>query len=168
MAASLKQVAWDACAWIALIQREDTLSDGIVRYTRCRSVLDHAANGKIEIVCSALCIAEVCKNKDVLDADESKIAAYFEHDYLLVVALGREIAERARNLMMSGIPGLKPQDACHLATALEAPKVLELHTFDTKLLKQNGKLFKSDGSPLTIRFPDVPSPLPPLLKGTST
>jgi predicted nucleic acid-binding protein len=128
MAAALKQVAWDACTWIALIQREAIVADGMDRYTRCRSVIDQAAKGKLEIVCSALCIAEVCKNRDVLDADEAKIASYFEHEYLITSALGRDVAEKARSLMMSGISGLKPPDACHLATALEAPKVWELHT----------------------------------------
>ena len=166
MAASLKQVAWDACVWIALIQKETgIMDDGIDRYTRCRSVIDQASNGKLEIVCSALCIAEVCRNRDVLDSDESKVAAYFEHSYLITSALGRDIAERARGLMMSGIPGLKPADACHLATALEAPKVLELHTFDKKLLEQTGKLSKRDGSKLKICFADVGSPMPPLLRG---
>ena len=66
MVASLKQVAWDACAWIALIQKESSVEEGIDRYTRCRSVIDQAANKKIEIICSALCIAEVCKNKDAI------------------------------------------------------------------------------------------------------
>ncbi len=164
MAASPKQVAWDSCAWIALIKKENVVEEGIERYTRCRSVIDQAASGKLEIVCSALCLTEVCKNYNTLDADEAKIAAYFEHDYLITAALGRDVAEKARKLIMSGVPGLKPADACHLATALEAPKVAELHTFDVKLLNQNGKLAKRDGTMLKICLPDVGAPLPPLLK----
>ena len=104
------------------------------------------------------------RTRTLYDSDESTIAAYFEHEYLITVALGRDVAEKARSLMMSGIPGLKPADACHLATALEAPKVVELHTFDGKLLKQTGKLAKRDGSMLTICLPDVGAPLPPLLR----
>ena len=100
MAASLKQVAWDACAWIALIQKETIIADGIARYTRCRSVVDQAINKKLEIVCSALCLAEVCKNKDIMDSDESKVGAYFEHDYIITSALGRDVAEMARKLIM--------------------------------------------------------------------
>lgn len=165
MVASPKRVAWDACAWIALIQRENTIEDGIERYTRCRAVIDLAKKKKIEIVCSALAIAEVCKNKDILDTDEDKIAAYFAHEYIVTSALGRDVAERARSLMMSGIPGLKPADACHLATALEAPNVFELHTFDGKLRNQNGKLAKPEGTILKICYPDVGDKPPLLPKG---
>lgn len=164
MAAPPRQVAWDACAWIAFIQKEAIVEEGLDRYTRCRAVIDLAASGKLEIVSSALCIAEVCKNRDILDADESKIAAYFEHEYLVTSALGRDVAEKARSLMMLGIPGLKPADACHLATAIEAPKVGELHTFDAKLLNQDGKLAKRDGTMLKVCRPSVGGPIPPLLK----
>lgn len=164
MAASLDRVAWDACVWIALIQKERIPANGIDRYTRCRSVIDRAAAGKIEIVCSALCIAEVCKNREVLVDSEDRVAAYFEHDYLITSSLGRDVAELARGLMMSGIPGLKPQDACHLATALLAPRVPVLHTFDDKLLALSGRLAKPDGTMLHVTFPDVGEPLPPLLR----
>lgn len=165
MAASPKRVVWDACSWIALIKREtDIIADGIDRYTRCRSVIDQAVSGKIEIVCSSLCIAEVCKNRDVLDSDEDKIAAYFEHDYIITSALRRDIAEKARWLMMSGASGLKPQDACHLATALDAPGVSSLHKFDERLKNLSERFTKNDGSILMIEYPDVAEPIPPLLQ----
>jgi predicted nucleic acid-binding protein len=166
MAASPKRVLWDACTWIALIQQEkNIIADGIDRYTRCRTVIDLAAKGKIEIVCSALCLAEVCKNKDLRDQDPSHIARFFEHEYLLAIALGREIAETARGLMMAGIPKLKPADACHVASALEVPGVTEMHTFDDDLIAQSGKLQKRDGASLKICYPDAGGPVPPLLKG---
>lgn len=166
MAVSPKRVLWDACAWIALIQQEKAIiADGIDRYTRCRTVINLASKGKIEIVCSALCLAEVCKNKDVRDQDPSHIARFFEHEYLLTVALGREIAETARKLMMAGIPKLKPADACHVASAIEVPDVTEMHTFDEGLIAQSGKLQKRDGGSLKICYPDAGVPIPPLLKG---
>lgn len=92
MATSPSRVAWDACAWIALMQRERILADGVERYTRCRAVIDQAAAGKIEIVCSALCLAEVCKNPAVRIEEEDQVSAFFEHDYLVtseVVPVGR-------------------------------------------------------------------------------
>jgi len=144
-----------------MIQVEKIVENGIERYTRCRSVIDQAKKGKIEVVCSGLCLAEVCKPKDVQDADPKKIADYFEHDYVMLVSLGREIGERARNLMMVEKTGLYPQDACHVATALMTPDVVELHTFDKDILKLDGKLNKADNTPLRICLPDVGgSPIP--------
>lgn len=125
--ATAKRIVWDACAWIALISKEGIIADGIERYTRCFSVIEQARQGKIEIALSALCLAEVCKDKSIRTSAGDSIAAYFQHDYLLVVALGREIAEKARFLMASGAIGLKPSDACHLATALEVPRVTTPH-----------------------------------------
>lgn len=163
MASSPRRVCWDACAWIALIQEEKIIEGGIDRVTRCRTVINEAKKGKIEIAISSLCLVEVCKNKDVKDANPQKIADYFEHDYILMVALDRSVGERARGLMMAGIPKLKPADACHLATAVITPDVAELHTFDTKLLDLNGTILKADGTPLRICWPDVGAPVPPLL-----
>ncbi len=163
MATSPKRICWEACTWIALIQGETIIENGIDRVTRCKAVLELAKRGKIEIATSALCLAEVCKNKDIKDADPDKLAAFFEHDYLQVVALGREIGERAREIMMAGFAGLKPADACHLATAAMVPEVAELHTFDARLLALDQKITKADKSPLKICLPDVGGPLPPLL-----
>src|SRR5262245_22469601 len=102
-----KRVSWDACVWIALVRQErirDNAGNVIEdRYAMCRNVIKVAEADQIEIVTSALCYAEVCKNNDVLDANEDKIATFFEHDYVLPVALDRAVGERARNLMMSGI-----------------------------------------------------------------
>ena len=169
MATSPSRFAWDACTWIALIQRETNLiANGIDRYTRSRIVVDQAAAGKIEIICSALCIAEVCKKPNVLDTEKDEVAAYFEHDYLIVSALRRDIAERARSVMMlPKVSGLKPQDACHIATALDAPRVTILHTFDEKLRKLSREFTKDDGTVLEIDYPDVPEPVPPLLQQQS-
>jgi len=154
MATSPKRVCWDACTWIALIQEEKIVEQGINRVTRCRAVITAAGKGKMEVVTSALSLAEVCKNKQFKDSEPDKVAAFFEHDYLLVVNLGREIGERARELMMSGLPGLKPADACHVATACIAPDVTALHTFDERLLKLDGKVSKRDNTPLIICLPD--------------
>lgn len=165
MATSPRRVCWDACTWIAVIQEETIVEGGVDRVTRCRTVIEEAKKGKIEIAMSALCLAEVCKNKDLKDSDPQKIAAFFEHDYLLMVSLDRSVGERARQFMMAGIPKLKPADACHLATAVMTPDIVELHTFDEKLLALDGKLMKADGTPLKICWPDVGAPPPPLLAG---
>lgn len=66
--------------------------------------------------------------------------------------------------MRPDVSGLKPQDACHVATALDAPGVTILHTFDEPLRKLSGRFTKLDGSVLEIDYPDVKSPVPPLLQ----
>jgi predicted nucleic acid-binding protein len=161
-----RRVAWDACTWIALIQQERIRdrSGAIIedRYAMCRSVIGAAERDQIEIVTSALCYAEVCKDKDVLDKSEDRVAAYFENDYVLSVNLDRAVGEKARSLMMSGVANLKPADACHLATALIA-NADELHTFDDKILALDGKIDKADGTKLKICKPDPGGRSAPLL-----
>jgi predicted nucleic acid-binding protein len=163
MATPPRRVCWDACVWIALIQGETIVEGGVDRATRCKAVIEQAKKAKIEIAMSALCLAEVCRNKDIKDADPQKISDFFEQDYLLLVNVDKDVGERARGLMMAGIPKLKPADACHLATAATTPNVVELHTFDEKLLNLNGSISKADGTPLRICWPDVGEPPPPLL-----
>lgn len=162
------RVCWDACAWIALIQDEKIRGPGGQltedRGAMCRAVIDLAKKGKIEIVTSALSLAEVCKNRDIKDADTSKISAFFEHEFVLLSNLDRTVGERARTLMMAGLPGLKPADACHLATAAVAPNVAEMHTFDTDLLALDSKIEKADKAMLRICKPDASvGAEPPLL-----
>jgi predicted nucleic acid-binding protein len=165
MAAS-RRIYWDACAWIALIQQEKILDDkGQVtedRYSMCRSVVQVAEKGPIEIATSTLSLAEVNKNPADAKSGEDKIAAYFERDYVLLVNLDTAVGERARLLMQSGFAGLRPADACHLATAVTA-SVEEFHTFDKRLLNLNGLITKLDGTKLTISKPDPGGPPIPLL-----
>ena len=164
MATAPDRICWDACSWIAFIREEKIVEDGIDRFTRCKSVLEQAKKGKIEVVTSALCLVEVCKNKDLKDFDPEKLADFFENDYIMLVGLDKVVGELARKFMMSGLPGLKPPDACHLATAAMVPGVRELHSFDQGLLDLSNKVNKVDGTPLKICFPDVGGPPPPLLR----
>lgn len=164
MAPSLKRVYWDACTWIALIQREKIVDDnGVVtedRDTMCRTVWTAASKSNTtEIVTSALSLVEVCKAKEVVAEGESKIAAFFEHPHIEMVNLDRYVGERARELMLHGYPGLKPPDATHVATAALA-NVDEMHTFDVKLLNLSEKILRADGTLLRICKPDAGPPIP--------
>jgi predicted nucleic acid-binding protein len=154
MATLPKRVYWDACSWIALIQKEKIYENGKLedREMLCRAVVEAAKQNKLEIVTSAFCLAEVCKNKDVRDQSPDKIAAFFENDYLLLVALDTFVGVRARELMLGGYAGLKPPDACHVATAVIS-NVDEMHTFDGALLKLDEKIDKADGTKLRIFKP---------------
>ena len=82
--------------------------------------------------------------------------------------LDRLVGEHARLLMTSGHAGLKPPDAVHVASAILG-LASELHTYDDKLLKLDGKIARVDGGQLRICAPDVgtTSP-PPLLTGMQT
>jgi predicted nucleic acid-binding protein len=160
MASLPKRVYWDACAWIALIQKEKIPVAGSSaiedREQMCRTVIEAAKQGKLEIVASTLCLVEVCKESSNNTAD--KLADYFETDYLLMVALDRFVAEEARKLMQGGL-GLKPPDASHIATALIS-SVEEMHTFDGRILALNGVLSRPDGTKMKI--------CKPALLGTNT
>jgi predicted nucleic acid-binding protein len=165
MAASTKRICWDACAWIAYIQKEKiVLEDGTIedRYAMCRSIISEAQKDVYQIAISGLCFVEVCKNPSIHNQDEDVIAAYFENDCILAVPLDTVVGTMARNLMQKKYPGLKPADAAHLATALFAG-VEELHTFDGKLLNLDGKILKPDGTPLQICKPGLCGPELPLM-----
>ena len=170
MARSEKRVCWDACAWIALIQDEKILDgEGKLLENRgkmSRGVFELAKRGKIEIVTSGLSLAEVCKNRSVKEGAPSRVAEVFEHEFVLLAPLDRQIGEKARELMMAGTYfGLKPQDACHLATAAIVPGVSELHTFDKKLLDLNHKIERADQTMLKICKPHTDTGIDPPLLG---
>ena len=170
MAKSPKRVCWDACAWIALIQRERITDEkGVLiedRYAMGRAVIEAAKNGKIEIVASGLCWVEVCKDPATRAEGANTLADFFEHDYIIPVGLDKFVGERGRELMRAGYAGLRPPDAAHLATAAMT-NVAELHTFDRRLLDLDWQIDKLDGSKLRICKPNPsphPSPDPPLVE----
>lgn len=129
----------------------------------CRVVLEAAQKGNFEIVTSGLSLIEVNKQPTGTAVDEDKIGAFFEHHFVLVVELGHQVGALGRDLMMRQLPGLKPADAAHVATAMIA-NVEALHTFDEKLLDLSGKVDCLDGRPLKICRPEIAGPLPPILE----
>ncbi len=164
MASDPRRVYWDACTWIALIQREKIVVGGSDRDTLCRAVIAEAKKGKIEILTSTLSLVEVCKDPMIRTSKEDQIGAYFENDYILLMNLDRLIGEHARQLMTVRHAGLKPPDAVHVASSVVG-QVSELHTFDGKLLELDGEVIRLDGGKLRICMPDVSGTPPPLLSG---
>jgi len=168
MATSPRRIYWDACVWIALIQKEK-IRDDAGRTTEdrdmmCRAVIEAAKRGQIEILTSTLSLVEVCKDPAIKVQPADAVADYFENDYILLVNVDRAVGERARALMTGGHAGLKPQDAIHLASAAISG-VEELHTFDRKLLNLDAVVDKTDGTKLKICKPDPGGPPAPLLAG---
>ena len=163
-----KRVCWDACAWIAFIQKEKTPDEtGRIenRYGMCRSVIDLAEgkDRKVEIVISGLCLGEVCRHPDIKSGAAREFPDYMDADHIILVPVDRQVGTKARELMMAGHARLRPADAVHVATALIA-NADELHTFDSALLALSGKCLRTDGTPLTICKPSTGGPLPPLLQ----
>lgn len=165
-----RRVYWDACIWISLIGNEVAvhLKNGKTenRAALARAILDEANKGSVEIVTSALSLIEVNKispNPGSITDTEDKLAEFFENDFIVVAQLNRQIGETARKLMQRGLPGLKPLDAAHLATAMIA-NVDEMHSFDDKLLTLDEKIDKRDGTPLKICKPSMSGTPLPLLE----
>ena len=167
MANNPRRVYWDACTWIALIQRENIVVGGSDRDTLCRAVIAEAKKDRIEILTSTFSLVEVCKDSKIRTSKEDQIGAYFENDYILLMNVDRLVGEHARKLMAAGHPALKPADAIHLASAVLG-NVTEYHTFDGDgkkpgLLDLDQKIDRLDGGKLSICTPDVGGPPPPLL-----
>ena len=143
---------WDSCTFLAVLKNEND------KISECLSVMKAAKSGEIMIVTSALTFIEVIrleKGKPKLSKDvEEKIRAFFKHEWIYVYDVNRKIGELARDLMWQH-ESLKPKDATHVATAIQA-KVDVLDTFDDGLLKLSGIL----GDPLLpIKRPYFPQQL---------
>lgn len=124
---------WDSCAFIGFLGAEKE------RQPLCEPILNAARAGELLIVTSALTLTEVIKRKSCEPIGREKsavIQAFFEHEWIEVRELHRELAGEARRLIWDN--GLKPKDAVHLATALDAQCPV-LHTFDDDLLRLDGK-----------------------------
>jgi predicted nucleic acid-binding protein len=162
MANSPRRIYSESSAWIALIQKEQ-IPDGKGgiedRYGMCRNVIEAAKKGQIEIVTSFFTQTEVFKP----GADSGKLEAFFENDYILRTNVDKFVSEKAQSIMGSRFgKGLKPPDATHLASAIVS-NAEEMHTFDTDLLKLDGKIAKTDGTFLKICKPDAGGSPAPLL-----
>jgi predicted nucleic acid-binding protein len=106
------------------------------------------------IVTSTLTIAEVLwmRNAPRIPKDKAEIVRrFFRRSYMRLRNVTRLVAESAQDLVWDH--GVKPKDAIHVATALEA-KVQALETFDEGLLKKSGTI---GVPPLLIRKPIAPA-----------
>lgn len=162
MAKSAKQVYWDACVFLGLINVEDG------KHSACLAVQRAAERGAVRIVTSAFTLAEVYKRKcggperPLSTEGDELFEAFFQAPYIRLVQVDRLIGVHARRLLrLCEIK--KPQDAVHLASARRAG-VDEMHTYDgADLLRLDGACLKPNGVPLPICLPRVESAPLPLL-----
>ena len=136
---------WDTACFSAWFADEEH------RAEVCGAILTSAEEGSIQIVTSALAIAEVLLPKGGPRLDPSKrhqVTQFFKKPQLLVVQLDRTVAQEAQRYVWDF--GVKPKDAVHVASAIRAG-VPTLETYDDGLVKLSGRL---GGSPvLHIRHP---------------
>lgn len=113
---------WDSSCFLGWLKEEqDKVED-------CRRVIDAAESGDIKIITSAFTLVEVLfldRSTPIPQEDSDKVRAFFDNEYIFTVALDREIAEVAQNLVWDH--GVPYRDAPHLATALQ----VAIGTFDT-------------------------------------
>jgi len=134
---------WDSCNFLSLIAEDE-----VARADTCQHILEDAEAHKTSIITSAFTIAEVIhpKGESILTVEqETTIANFFLHGYVLIHDVTRAVAEDARKL--SREHGLKPADAIHLATALRADAAV----FESWNINCFGRL--SGKVPIGIRTP---------------
>lgn len=140
---------WDTTTWLDLHNEPVTTPLG-----PCRTLWTAVEKGSIELLFSAITIAEVLIKPDDGSPrpwkDPNDFDAIFDHERLVMVQIDRTIAERVRSLRRSR--KVKAPDAFHLACAMHY-NVDQLISRDAGLLKAHGAMFRRDGKPLNILTP---------------
>lgn len=166
MTKDTSRVYWDACAWIAYIQKEMPGPEaGFTepRFEMCRTILRRAEARQLEIATSAYTLSEVCKKPVDPTSPGLNLPAFFDQPYIVLVDVTKQIGMRAQSLQVAGVAGLKPQDATHIASAL-VWSIPFVHTFDKRLLALDKVLTMDDGDQLRIIRPTEDEP-PNLFSG---
>lgn len=157
------RIYWDSCVWLAIILEERAVSKGEGqpdenRFAMCQSIIEGAERGIYEIIVSAFTLAEVCKSRKAKSENSPKLQLFLDHEYIIVIPVDKDIGLKAQTLQTSGLFGLKPADAVHIASAQRA-NVGELHSFDTDMLKLDRKIAGVNGQAIKICKPGEAEPL---------
>lgn len=147
---------WDACAFIALLTKEEN------RWGICERLLKESESGRWTMVTSTLTLAESCRKSGVgvLRDDRQVIEDFFERSTILLVTIDRPLAIAARRHMFDF--NLQSNDAVHVAAAQRAGATI-LYTYDKKFLISTGRLvvsaFRNPKSTFRTRFLATSSPM---------
>lgn len=161
----LPRVYWDACCWIAYIQKEmPTAESGFTekRFELCAQVLKRAVDEQIEIATSSYTLAEVCKMPTSTTSPSINLTGFFDQPYVFLIDVNKIVGQKAQSLQLSGVGNLKSQDATHIATA-QIANIPIFHTFDKKLLSLDELIKLNDGNMLRIVMPTYEAAPLPLL-----
>ena len=128
------RIYWDSCTWLAIVNEERSVFKGEGkppenRFSMCKNIIERAQKDEFEIVVSAFTLSEICRSNEAKTENQSKLPFFLDHEFVLMVPLDKDVGLKAQSLQMSGLFGLKPPDAVHLASAQRA-NVVEFHTFD--------------------------------------
>lgn len=154
---AMVKICWDSCVIIDLLQQSPGRIDVLSH------IVSEARKDKVSIVVSSLAIAEVFKCDTSEESD--RIDAFFLEPFVHVRNVDRLIASKAARIARNN--GIKPPDAIHVATALDA-RCQELHTYDGSGPNRRRKhLLTHDGSidGLRIVVPDYLDDELPLMAG---
>jgi predicted nucleic acid-binding protein len=142
MAADL--IYWDSAAFLAYFQEEEG------RVDLCRGTLDRAQEGEFVIVTSTLTVAECLwlRNHPPIPKDRADIVRrFFRRSFIRIRNVTRNTSEAAQDLVWDH--AVRPKDAIHVATALEASAQI-IETFDDEFI---AKSLTIGNPPLIIRKP---------------
>ncbi len=137
---------WDSDCFLGWLEQENDKAEA------CKQVLELSKRGKIEIVTSALTLAEVLRMRGharITLERRTTVREFFGRRYIIVIPILREIAERSQDLVWDH--GIKPKDALHVASAISAGLKL-FNTFDIDLISKSGTI---GGSVLVIEKPNA-------------
>jgi predicted nucleic acid-binding protein len=141
---AVEPIYWDSDAFLGWLQAEPGKDE------LCAGTLNRADLGEVIIFTSALTIAEVLwmRGAPMIPQDKADIVRkFFRRSYFRIRNVTRHIAENAQDLVWT--QGIRPKDAIHVATALDAHAVA-METFDAELIKKSRTI---GNPPLLIRRP---------------
>lgn len=140
-------IYWDSDAFLAWLQNEPGKAEF------CEGTIKRAEAGEVLIVTSALTITEVLwmRGAPKVSRDKAQILRrFFRRSFIRVRNVTRAVAENAQEIVWDY--NIRPKDALHVATALDA-KAIALETFDEGLINKTGTVGEP---PLVIRKPIAP------------
>lgn len=111
----VEQIYWDSDAFLGWLQEEPGKAE------LCEGTIERAQNGEVLIITSALTIAEVLWLRGAPPIPQEKaelVRRFFRRSYFRVRNVTRAISENAQDLVWNH--GIRPKDAIHVATALDA------------------------------------------------
>ncbi|AUN30300.1 type II toxin-antitoxin system VapC family toxin [Niveispirillum cyanobacteriorum] len=145
---TIELVYWDSATFLAYFQEEQG------RVQLCHGTLDRADQGEVVIITSALTIAECLwlRGERQIPKDRADIVRrFFRRSFIRVRNVSRSISEEAQTLVWD--IGIKPKDAIHAATAMEAGVPI-IETFDEGFIAKSGHF----GQPrIIVRQPPIPT-----------
>lgn len=145
---SAELIYWDSDAFLGWLQNEPGKAE------LCDGTIKRAEAGEVLIITSALTITEVLwlRGGPKVTRDKADILhRFFRRSFIRVRNVTRAVAESAQGLVWDH--NIKPKDALHVATALDA-KALVLETFDDGLIGKSGTVGEP---PLMVRKPIPPA-----------